>query len=252
MSSLPLHGRVYCNKCFEGQDVQWGKTKIERNGWLLENNPGSWGSPEPIVLVLGVSKGPRQSKKIESMAHEDIPFKGERKNLSKVLTRLALLKEGVSIDEKMSKGEGDYGFGSLLRCGIAMWDASKGEYVKVGRVVQESATNPQAQIYVRNCATKFLGDLPSRLKIIVMLSNDDAYMDACFSTMKYLYPNIVRHNQASYGNDQVTWIHVIHPSGSSGRHLPAWLNDETGKQAMKRDGALAGVRISGAIKVLNK
>ena len=70
--------------------------------------------------------------------------------------------------------------------------------------------------------------------------------------MKYIYPNIVRHNQVSYRNDQVTWIHVIHPSGSAGRHIPDWLNDETGKQAMKREAALAGVRISGAVKVLNK
>jgi hypothetical protein len=250
--SLPPHGRIICNKCFDGQDVQWGITKIERNGWLLENNPGSWGSPEPIVLVLGVSKGSRQSEKIMALNHDEIPFRSERARLTKILVRLGLLEEGVSIDEKINKGEQDYAIGSLIRCGIAMWDNSKGGYVKAGRVVQASATNPQAQKYVRNCASKFLGDLPSQLKIIVMLSNDDAYMEACYSTMKYLYPNIVRHNQASYWNDHLTWIHVIHPSGSSGRHIPAWLNDENGKQAMKREDAIEGVRIAGAVQEIDK
>ena len=251
MSVLPRHGRIYCNKCFEGEEVQWGITRIEKNGWLLENNPGSWGSQEPIVLILGVSKGTRQSEKINKLTHNEIPFRSERKNLTKLLIRLGLMSEDESVDKKINKDEKDFAFGSLLKCGIAMWEDSKGEYVKAGKVVQESANNPQAQEYIRNCASKYLGDLPKRTKLIVMLSNDDGYIDACYLVFKHLYPNIMRHNQVSYGNDQVTWIHVIHPSGSSGRHIPAWLNDETGKQAMKREAALAGVRISGAISVLN-
>ena len=252
MSLLPPHGRINCNKCFEGQDVKWGITRIERNGWLLENNPGSWGSQEPIVLILGVSKGTRQSEKINTLTHDEIPFKSERARLSKILIRLGLLEEDDSIDRKINIEEQDFAFGSLIRCGIAMWDNSLGKFVKAGRVVQESASNPQAQIYVRNCASKFLGDLPNRVKLIVMLSNDAGYIDACFLTMKYLYPSVVRHNQVSYGNDQTTWIHVIHPSGSSGRHIPTWLGSDTGKQAMKREAALEGVRISGVLEELNK
>jgi hypothetical protein len=84
-----------------------------------------------------------------------------------------------------------------------------------------------------------------------MLSNDDDYVDACYSAFRRLYPDIVRHNQVCYGNSKHTWVHVIHSSGSSGRHIPDWLNKSTGKQAQKREAALAGITKSGVLHDLH-
>lgn len=83
-----------------------------------------------------------------------------------------------------------------------------------------------------------------------MLSNDDGYVDACYKAFKQLYPDIVRHNVVSYGNNKHTWVHVIHPSGSSGRHIPDWLKKSTGKQASKREAALGGVEYSDVLQIL--
>jgi hypothetical protein len=225
--------------------VIWGETIMEESGWRLENNPAAWGSDQPLILILGVSKGRNQSRKILSYSHNEIPFRGERANLTKILIRLGVLKDSENINEKISIYEQDFALGSLIRCSIAMWDYSKGGYVQAGQIVKASATNPQAQKYVSNCANTFLNDLPDRLKLTIMLSNDDGYIDSCLAIMKSIYPDIMKLNMVSYGNNDHTWIHVIHPSGSSGRHIPDWLYKSHGKQAMKREAALEGIRISG-------
>lgn len=141
--------------------------------------------------------------------------------------------------------------GSLIRCSIAMLDAASGKWLKAGSVVKAAATNPQAQEYIAACTGMFLADLPHRTKLVIMLSNDDNYIEACYSVFKDLYPNIMRHSQVCYGNDEHTWVHVIHPSGSSGRHIPDWLNKSVGRQAQKRDAALVGVHRSGVMNDLH-
>jgi hypothetical protein len=246
MVLLPKHGRIKCSVCFDNT-VEWGVSYFEKNGWRLECNPGAWGSQQPVVLVLGVSKGTNQCNKITELQHEEIPFKGERKNLSNILNRLGLLPDNMRVDHCISETEQVFAFGSLIRCSIAMFDRVKEQWVKAGPVVKASATNAQAQAYVSACTQQFCSSLPERTKLVVMLSNDDEYVDACYSAFKRLYTDIVRHNAVSYGNSEHTWVHVIHPSGSSGRHIPDWLNKSEGKQASKREDALSGVECSGVL-----
>jgi hypothetical protein len=248
---LPEHGRVDCSRCFEGKPVVWGKTAREVNGWKIESNAGAWGSRNPVVLVLGVSKGPNQTKNILRMKHEEIPFKGERAYLSKYLTRLGLLNPNESIDSRISAEEADFAFGSMVRCGIGLWSEVKKDYVKVGNVVNSSATQPQAQEFVKNCSQEFLASLPERLKLVVLMSNDDEYMESCFWAFKALHPNVKRFNDVSYTNDQVMWVHIIHAAGTAGRHREDWLHGETGKQAKKRELAIQAIQRSGVLGAIN-
>jgi len=247
---LPEHGRIQCTLCFDKKPITWGVSYFENNGWRLENNPGAWGSSDPLVLVLGVSKGTNQCNKINSVPHNEIPFKGERAALSKILNKLGLLPKDQPVDVRISSTESDFAFGSLIRCSIAMHDSKNEKWLKAGPVVKASATNPQAKRFVRTCAQAFLSNLSTRTKLIVMLSNDDDYIASCFSLVREIYPHIEKKNDVSYGNSQHTWVHVIHPSGSSGRHIPHWLENSTGKQAQKRTFALAAVKASGALTEL--
>ena len=242
---LPEHGRVSCNRCFEGKPVIWGKSSREANGWKIESNAGAWGSRNPTVLVLGVSKGPNQTTNILLRKHEEIPFKGERVYLSKYLARLGLLKPNESIDSKISAAETNFAFGSMVRCGIGLWNEEKKDYVKVGNVVNSSATHPQAQEFVRNCSQEFLASLPERLKIVVLMSNDDEYIESCFRAFKALHPKLERFNDVSYTNGEVMWVHIIHAAGTAGRHREDWLHGESGKQARKRELAIQAIKMSG-------
>ena len=81
MSSLPAHGRISCARCFGGC-AEWGRTSIEENGWVLENNPMAWGAADPEILVLGFSKGVRQSGPFLSKPFETIAFAGMRDRLA--------------------------------------------------------------------------------------------------------------------------------------------------------------------------
>lgn len=245
--SLPGHGRVDCTLCFGAIPVVWGVTAYEKDGWRLENNPGAWGAIDPLVLVLGVSKGTNQCNRINKVPHEKIPFAGERPNLSKILARLGLIANGCDVTDRICAAEKDIAFGSMIRCSIAMWDPEKGIWLKAGPVVKAAATNVLARSYLSTCTRRFLAGLPRRTRLIVLLSNDDEYVDACFAAFKELYPDIERLTSVTYGNDRLTWVHVVHSSGSSGRHIPHWLSYSTGKQAGKREDALKGVARSGVL-----
>ena len=77
------------------------------------------------------------------------------------------------------------------------------------------------------------------------MSNDDDYMNSCFEALHKLHPDFIRHNQVSYGNNRVTFVHIVHASFSAGRHRESWLKNDSGKQAGKREMAIEGVKISG-------
>src|SRR5215475_700119 len=97
---LPQHGRVACNRCFGKRDVRWGETTHEPgDGWSIVNNPMSWGSRSPTILVLGFSKGGNQNNEILRRPHDEIAFRGGRRNLSIILETLGLKSGGWSIDE---------------------------------------------------------------------------------------------------------------------------------------------------------
>ncbi len=248
---LPKHDKIKCSECFNGE-VIWGNSVFEENGWRLENNPCAWGSQNPIVLILGFSKGTNQTNKLPSTPFDDVPFKGMRNFLSKILQKLRLMSDFDDVDNKINSGEQDFAFGSLIRCSISKYSDVKGKYLKSGDIINSSATDPNAQRIISNCMNKFLTGLPDRLKLIIMLSNDDGYVDACYNSFRTVYPNLHRINPVAYTNDVVTWVHTIHPSGAAGKHRIDWLNSTKGKQATKREYALEAVNNSGVIELLKK
>ena len=245
---LPEHGKIKCSKCFDHETI-WGKSIFEKEGWRLENNPGSWGSSNPLILILGFSKGTNQTNKLFLTPFNDIPFKGMRSFLSQLLRRLGLLSDYETVDNKISSQEKDFAFSSLIKCSISKFDNCKEKFIKSGDIINSSAKDKNAQRIISNCMNTFLKDLPERLKIIIMLSNDDKYMDACFESFSKIYTGLKRINQVSYTNGKITWIHTIHPSGASGKHRIDWLNASSGKQAMKRDLALETIKKSGILEI---
>lgn len=241
MSLLPQHGRIACSRCFPG-GARWGESVLERDGWRLENNPIAIGARDPRVLVLGFSKGENQCK--PGLPLDRMAFAGMRHRVTEVLRTLGLLSPSERVDDRMVPGETEFAFGSLVRCSISKRDAVTGRLSKSGDIIQPSASAAAAQDFVGACADQFLGALPPRLRLVVMLSNDDSYIEACgqlFGRMHGAAPI----NPAAYGNGRVTWVHTIHPSGASGSHFPAWLSATAGKQARKREWAIEAARASG-------
>jgi hypothetical protein len=240
-SSLPEHGRVTCSKCFPGPTV-WNETDLRVDGWHIVNNPMSWGTATPRFLLLGVSKGTTQCDAIATRPHDQVPFDGFRPALTRALQVLGLLRSTEAIDDRISAVEQEWGGGSMVRCALGLPKADN-SIERSGTVVQRLAAMPIEDSWITRCSSVFLGALPASLRVVVLLSNDDKYVEACFSAISRLRPRTRKINAVSYGDEQVTWVHIIHVGGPGKNHIAAWFDGE-GTQGGKRRAAQAAVRLA--------
>ena len=240
-SHLPAHGRMACTACFHGEPAEWGRAEQTVDGWMLEHNPLHWGASNPRMLVLGFSKGARQSGALLATPVNDIPYRGFRGTLTKALRVLGLLAAGDRVDRHIYAGEPDWAFASLARCSISAVDPETGETRKSGDVIHRLAHGGPGAGWLGTCVRQHLGTLPPRLRVVVLLSNDDAYVDFCFSLVKALHPGLRRLNDVAYTDGTVTWVHIVHVGGPGANHIQAWLGGAPGKQGDKRRLAVEAV-----------
>ncbi len=164
-AELPLHGRMACTACFDG-NARWGRSTVSSgDGWTMENNPCAWGSRNPRNLLLGFSKGARQTNKILTMKHNEIPYKGFRPKLTDGLRILGLLAPYDTIDAHIRDDDPDWAFGSLVRCGLAK------DGKKSGTIIPSSNKAGDHRSWIAKCTELYLGRLPERLQTVVLLSN---------------------------------------------------------------------------------
>ncbi len=226
---LPKHGKVNCRTCFS--DVE-GNQRKPHPDWRMINDPGAWGSPTPDYLVLGFSKGATQAGIYQSGEFEDIAFAGMRPRLTKALQRVGLLEESETSDQKISNPNSNIAFGSLIRCSVSRKDQKASQ--KKGRDIY-SCTGPlitksfsEIPEVIDACTSKYLGNLPTTVKVIVFLGNSNAYVKGCQELLQRQFPtNFEQINDMAVRADGRLWIHIAHPSGLNG-HFNTWLNSDTG------------------------
>jgi hypothetical protein len=241
MTSLPLHGRINCSRCFP-DGAKWGYSSIEQEGWVLDNNPMSWGATDPRFLVLGFSKGTRQCHELLTTAHDVIPYAGFRHNVTAILRKLGLLAQDEDIDSRIRESEPDFAFGSLIRCSVAHVDSSTGRASKSGDIINQLSRRTSGDDWAMNCMKQFLATLSPRLRTVILLSNDDIYVDACFERLRHLHPGLKRINSVAYTDGRVTWIHTVHGSPLAQSHINTWLEGADSVQGRKQREAAAAIR----------
>lgn len=245
-----MHGQIDCAVCFP-PGTAWGAATAD-DGWQLERNPCAWGSRNAVVVVLGFSKGRNQSiTAAGGPAFDAIAFRAMRGNLTRILARLGVLGSGDEIDRHIYAAERDLAFGSLIRCSISKHDVATGRYVKSGDVIHALPTHQNGN-YIERCARRFFSILPPRLRLVVMLSNDAAYVEACRAMVVKIHSELLVVKPVAYRTGAVMWVHVIHPSGASGKHVPAWLDGRDGTQAQKRQWAMAAVAECGLMLPISR
>lgn len=225
---LPQHGRIVCNRCFGERPVHWGETRHEPGvGWSIVNNPMSWGSRSPTILVLGFSKGGNQNNEILSTPHDEVAFRGGRTNLSTILETLGLKAKYWSVDELISCRNGKFAFGSLVRCSVKKWDGKK--WLMSGKDIMSSCLRDQKMgAVIDHCASRFLEELPASVRLVVMLGNDLKYVEGCYSAIRKVRPNLKTINAVAYGDEQVTFVHTVHFK-AQGALVPNWATGAPGR-----------------------
>lgn len=239
---LPSHGPVACRKCFTDG---CGKT-MQLGAWKLQNDPCHWGSANPTYLVLGFSKGFTQADEFAQGRFEDVPFKGMRPRLGKILKTFGVLDNERRINEQFSNPENDIAFASLIRCSASRRDekasAAKGTeiYSCTGSIIPKSFS--EIPDVISNCAEEFLRDLPPSVKTVVLLGNGDAYIKQTKALLARLFESSYQElNSCAVTADGRLWVWASHPSGLNG-HFDAWMSG-VGKSGKKFHQALAALEI---------
>ena len=185
---------------------------------------------------MGFSKGDRQSVGILTKQHNDIPYEGFRPRLTGGLRKLGMLDPTDTIEAHIRSDEQDWAFGSLVRCTLAKGGRKSGTIIP-------SSTNAQTYATWRNkCTDLYVPKLPPRLQVVVMLSNDDAYVTACRERITELHPSTRKINSVAYGDGRVTSVHIIHFGGQGFNHMGDWMAGANNKAGLKGKLAVQAVR----------
>lgn len=243
-NSFPSHGPISCARC-----IAPDQRVVEVGRWRVVNDPGAWGSADPQVLVLGFSKGFTQANAYAQGDFDAVPFKGMRPRLTAALRAVGLLAAGETVDERMRHEEQNFAFGSLVRCSLSRrveeFAMPNATYSCTGSVMPLAFREEVSRI-VRVCAETYLGVLPRRLRLILMLGTTDNYIDACRNLVRSLHPTTFSTiNSVSYASKGVTFCHISHPSPLNGHHSNWLASSRAMKPGRKREEAIEAVRLAG-------
>lgn len=249
MGDLPEHGRVDCALCHRGKPYEFDRTRTEDAGWRITNNPMAWGNSEPEVVVLGFSKGPTQAGALSSQAHDQIAFRGGRTNLAKILHHVGLLPapDGHLVDRAIADRHGRFHFASLVRCTVERRDPKKASWTGTGGgMLDRFVASDLGKIVVSNCTDRFMRDLPTPTKLVVMLGlgTRQGYVAACRRVFSETRPGPWRsENEVTYTDGKVVVVHTEH-FAAQGPLLPNWLSGDRHERGRLGKLASAGVQLA--------
>ncbi len=76
---------------------------------------------------------------------------------------------------------------------------------------------------VIRCAETFLSQLPSSVRVVIMLGNGDAYINGCRRVISSMYgQGFQAVNAVAYQTESFIWVHAAHASGMNG-HFDTWM-----------------------------
>ena len=248
-TELPSHGRVDCARCHGGQAYGFDRTRTEKDGWRITNNPLAWGNTKPEVLVLGFSKGPTQAGALASQPHDGVAYRGGRTNLAKILHHVGLLHSADArlVDQAIADRRGRFHFASLIRCTVERYDSKKSAWLGTGGgMLDKFIATDFGQSVVSGCSSRFLGKLPSETRLVLMLGMGAGgnYMKSCRRLFASARPGSWREvNDVTYTDGKVTVVHTEHFQ-SQGALLPNWLSGDRHDRGRFGDLARDGVRFA--------
>jgi hypothetical protein len=244
---LPTHGWIGCDHCHESPERSRLIGKSSPPEWKIERPNGAWGSTDPLVVVLGFSRGARQSK---PRPFDEIAFSGLRGPLTEIMQVLGLLGASDHVDNRILSTEKDFHFASLFRCSVSMWDKKKSDYAKSGNsILGKFLASSETRQIAETCTERFLAALPSRTKLVLLLGNSADYVDGCRSLFERLYPDVHSLNDVAYSNGAITWVHTIH-AAAQGSYIPQWLTGADTAIGRKLALARAAVDSSGILRLI--
>ena len=260
MSCLPQHGRVQCITCFDNTQVIFDKTQQTEGDWRITANPLAWGNPEAEIVILGFSKGPTQSGALANSSHDEIAYKGSRLNVGKILAHIGLIEKiddnielKNAVDKAIADKNGRFHFSSFIRCTVEQYDIKTKKWKgSGGGMLDKFVGTDFGKKVSKQCATRFLGDLPSKTRLVIMfgMGSNQNYVRESYKLFRFAIPSNWRwlKEGISYTNDKLTVVHVEH-FASQGALIPKWLGEI--KDERSRFGDMAKFSVKHALNITN-
>ena len=129
------------------------------------------------------------------------------------------------VERAISDTGGRFGWGSLVRCTVERFDYRRKEWVGSGGMIDAFMDHEFGMRISTACARRFLGELPSRTKLVVMfgLGARQSYVVTARKAIEAARPGNWRTlNKVAYTDGRVTVVHVEH-FASQGANIPNWL-----------------------------
>jgi hypothetical protein len=213
-----------CDRCWRGITTSYQ----DAGPFKLVRDPGHWGSANPSILVLGISKGNTQSNAFSKYDFEEVAFKGIRHRLLEVLQTVGLLPGETleQFEQRFRSHERQYGFASVVRCSLTGMDRKKGVHTADSRnVVPAFKPASRGYSFTSACVEQHIGRLPPDTRTVILLGNTDSYIEHLRSLIGRTLSGVRPVNAMSYRSDFVTFVHVSHPSKGNG-HFGAFNRGE--------------------------
>ena len=240
MGSLPAHGLIACRACWSGCGTQSERT-LDGGRFRLVNDPGAWGSKNPEILVLGMTKGNTQSdamsRSVDDGTFDGVAFHSFRPNLLMVLQSVGLLPGVSNINPLFRAEEKRFAWGSISRCSLTGFDKKSGNYSGQSGSVLPGFTSPEGSPVVETCIRTFLTDLPAKTRLVILLGNAENYLKKIYTHMSKVFPDYRRHPELGdvvFKAGGRPFVHVGHPSPLNGHLREFVMGDATTGQGMKR------------------
>lgn len=212
--TFPTHGRIPCRVCWTGSESVY--TTADRR-FRVVNDPGAWGSARPQILVLGISKGFTQARAFADADFDRVPFKDCRPRLRRSLAAIGIMAADADIDRAMSRDEQRYAWGSLVRCSLSGWDDERQAYGCSTKQVLPAFKHADASRFLRACMQRYLGDLPTSVRIVVLLGSDENYIRVIRAELQRLHgAHYAPVNAMAHQVGRTLYVHTAHPSPLNG------------------------------------
>jgi hypothetical protein len=213
-----------CDRCWKGVALN----HQEAGPFRLVRDPGHWGSANPSILVLGVSKGNTQSNAFSRGCFDDVAFKEIRHRLLEVLQTIGLLpgETLARFQRRFFVEERDYAFASVVRCSLTGMDRNKLRHTADSpNVVLAFKPDSKGYAFTAACVDQHLGRLPSGTRTVILLGNTDSYIKSLQNLIECTLGCVTSINDVAYRAGGALFVHVSHPSKGNG-HFGAFNRGE--------------------------
>jgi hypothetical protein len=168
--------------------------------------------------LLGFSKGNTQNKAMAEerrgrVIFESIPFKGMRHRFQLLFKGLGL-RDLTNPDDLFLPSEKEYQSGSIIKCSVSTRKSDGNYSYKLKDILDaDGLSGGMVRKVLHTCIRTHLSRERSG-RSFILFGLDKEFISWCKSEFGKVYGGLTEIKPTTYRSDNLSWVHVAHPSGN--------------------------------------